>query len=124
MSDAPEHIEITLSERMADTFVSLTVDQIGSAARAVAVKDLIDRAGLCIAARRETYVRQIVEGWDSDGSCTAIGHSRGLDAAGAAVANGVGTHGEDFDDTLEGVPIRVGAMVLIFYGGYDGRSYR
>ena len=71
MSAMPEHIETTLSERMANTFVSLTVDQIGSAARAVAVKDLIDMAGLCIAARRETYVRQIVEGWDSDGSCTA-----------------------------------------------------
>ena len=112
MPTTAEHIETTLSERMADTFASLTLNQISSAARAVAVKDLIDMAGLCIAARRETYVCQIVEGWDSDGSCTAIGHGRGLDAAGAAVANGVGTHGEDFDDTLEGAPIRVGAMVI------------
>ena len=35
-----------------------------------------------------------------------------MDAAGAALVNGTSTHGEDFDDTLEGTPIRVGAMVI------------
>lgn len=80
--------------------------------REVALLDLVDALGLCVAARGEDYARQIVGGWDSDGPCTAVGHSRRLDAAGAAVANGVGIHGEDFDDTLEGAPIRVGAMTI------------
>jgi 2-methylcitrate dehydratase PrpD len=55
---------------------------------------------------------QLVRGSDSNGPCTAIRHARTLDSAGAALVNGVGTHGEDFDDTLEGAPIRVGAMVI------------
>lgn len=80
--------------------------------RDVATLDLIDAAALCIAARNEPYMAQIVSGWDSEGRCTAFGHARGLDAAGAAVANGVAIHGEDFDDTLEGAPIRVGAMTI------------
>ena len=33
-------------------------------------------------------------------------------AGGAALANGMAIHGEDFDDTLEGAPIRVGAMTI------------
>ncbi len=74
--------------------------------------DLVDAAGLCIAARAEPYMAQVVGGWDSEGACTALGHARGLDAAGAALANGVAIHGEDFDDTLEGAPIRVGAMTI------------
>lgn len=104
--------EKTLSEVMAEALSGLTLDETTPLARQVAIKDLIDMAGLCVATRNEVYVRQIVQGWDSDGPCTAIGHARSLDAAGAAVANGVGTHGEDFDDTLEGAPIRVGAMVI------------
>lgn len=80
--------------------------------REVVTLDLTDAAGLCIAARNEPYMGQIVSGWDSEGGCTAFGHARGLDAAGAAVANGVAIHGEDFDDTLEGAPIRVGAMTI------------
>jgi 2-methylcitrate dehydratase PrpD len=32
---------------------------------------------------------------------------RALDAAGAALVNGTAIHGEDFDDTLEGAPIRL-----------------
>ncbi len=112
MHDVPAHIKVTLSEHLGEVFSNLSAAKIPQSAQTIAIKDLIDMAGLCVAARQEDYVRQIVDGWDSDGPCTAIGHTRGLDTAGAAVANGVGTHGEDFDDTLEGAPIRVGAMVI------------
>jgi 2-methylcitrate dehydratase PrpD len=80
--------------------------------RQVASLDLVDAAGLCVAARNEIYMTQVMSGWDSEGACTALGHARRLDAAGAAVANGIAIHGEDFDDTLEGAPIRVGAMTI------------
>lgn len=100
------------SERMAEVFVNMTLADLPETTRHVALMDLLDMAGLCVAAREQDYVRQLARGWDSDGPCTAIGHRRSLDSAGAALVNGVGTHGEDFDDTLEGAPIRVGAMVI------------
>lgn len=102
----------TLSEGFARFLAGLTLADIPGEARAVALRDLVDAAGLCLAARNEDYIRQALEGWDSEGGCTALGHARSLDAAGAALVNGVAIHGEDFDDTLEGAPIRVGAMVI------------
>ena len=102
----------TLAESFARFLAGLTLADISAPARAVALRDLVDAAGLCLAARKETYVRQVLDGWDSDGPCTALGHAHGLDGGGAALVNGVAIHGEDFDDTLEGAPIRVGAMVI------------
>jgi len=101
-----------LAERYAAWLAALTPHAIPEAMRRAAVRDLIDAAGLCVASRNAPYMQQIVPGWDSEGACTAIGHVRRLDAAGAALANGVAIHGEDFDDTLEGAPIRVGAMTI------------
>jgi 2-methylcitrate dehydratase PrpD len=103
---------LSLSQQMAEVISGWRLDDLTPKAKSVAVMDLIDMAGLCIAARQEPYVRQIAAGWDSEGRCTALGQAQRFDAAGAAVVNGVATHGEDFDDTLEGAPIRVGAMVI------------
>ncbi|MBI2255524.1 MAG: MmgE/PrpD family protein [Proteobacteria bacterium] len=83
-----------------------------SKAREVAVNDLFDMAGNCLSARQTDYMRALVGSCEDTGSCSAIGHPVPLRAADAAVVNGTGTHGEDFDDTLEGAPIRVGAMVI------------
>lgn len=73
---------------------------------------LIDIAGLCVAARGEGYVRAAIESWDAAGECTALGHGRSLDAAGAAFVNGTAAHGEDFDDTFEGGPVHAGAVIV------------
>jgi 2-methylcitrate dehydratase PrpD len=73
---------------------------------------LIDVGGLCIAARKADYVRAALAGWEANGACTAIGHARALDAAGAAFVNGTAAHGEDFDDTFEGGPVHAGAVVV------------
>lgn len=107
-----EQQDPSYSERMARVFSRMTLADLPETTRHVALKDLVDMAGLCVAAREQDYVGQLARGWDSDGPCTAIGHRRTFDSAGAALINGVGTHGEDFDDTLEGAPIRVGAMVI------------
>ena len=104
--------QVAIGESFAMWLAGLRIESIPSEMRRVAGLDLIDAAGLCVAARSEPYMQQVVGGWDSDGPCTAIGHRRRLDAGGAALANGVGIHGEDFDDTLEGAPIRVGAMTI------------
>src|SRR3954468_9382216 len=73
---------------------------------------LIDIAGLCIAARKTDYVLAALKSCETTGACTAIGHSRALDSAGAAVVNGTAAHGEDFDDTFEGGPVHAGAVVV------------
>ena len=84
----------------------------GGAFREIAEKLLIDVAGLCVAARNTDYARAALSGWEATGGCTAIGHARALDAAGAAFVNGTAAHGEDFDDTFEGGPVHAGAVVI------------
>src|SRR5258705_7007297 len=80
--------------------------------RETAEKLLIDVAGLCVAARKNDYVLAARKSWESNGACTAIGHERALDSAGAALVNGTAAHGEDFDDTFEGGPVHAGAVVV------------
>jgi 2-methylcitrate dehydratase PrpD len=104
--------DASLSEQVARRFVALRLEDLPRKAIEVAISDLIDMAGNCLAARRGAYMQALLNGCDDDGACTAIGHARPLRAADAALMNGTGTHGEDFDDTLEGAPIRVGAMVI------------
>src|SRR6266566_5291799 len=73
---------------------------------------LIDIVGLCVTARNEDYVASALNGCDDGGICTAIGHKRTLNAAGAAFVNGTAAHGEDFDDTFEGGPVHAGAVIV------------
>jgi 2-methylcitrate dehydratase PrpD len=80
--------------------------------RDTAEKLLVDIAGLCVAARGSDYVLAALGSWESGGACTAIGHTRALDSAGAAFVNGTAAHGEDFDDTFEGGPVHAGAVVI------------
>src|SRR5499433_3804977 len=73
---------------------------------------LIDVVGLCLTACNEDYVKAALAGWDEEGRCSAIGHARGMSAAGAAFVNGTAAHGEDFDDTFEGGPVHAGAVIV------------
>jgi 2-methylcitrate dehydratase PrpD len=82
------------------------------AMRELAEKLLLDVAGLCVAARNTDYARAALAGWEASGGCSALGHARTLDAAGAAFVNGTAAHGEDFDDTFEGGPVHAGAVVV------------
>jgi len=104
--------ETTIAEHFAQFLAELEMATIPAAVTDTATLDLIDAAGLCLAAKTTTYMEQILASADALGECTAIGHERSLGLQDAALANGVAIHGEDFDDTLEGAPIRVGAMVI------------
>jgi 2-methylcitrate dehydratase PrpD len=101
-----------LAEVFAAWAAALQAEAIPEAARSVARHALVDVAGLCIAARGTDYIRAALAAWDAEGPCTALGHSRGLDAAGAAFINGTAAHGEDFDDSFEGTPVHASAVVL------------
>src|SRR5918994_3176782 len=102
----------SVAEVFAGWAAGLTAEAIPEAARGVAADALLDVAGLCIAARGTDYIRAALAAWDAEGACTALGHARGLDAAGAALINGTAAHGEDFDDSFEGTPVHASAVVL------------
>jgi 2-methylcitrate dehydratase PrpD len=107
MADAP-----ALAEIFAQWAAGLASEAIPAPARAVAANALLDVAGLCIAARETDYIRAALAAWEGGGGCTALGHARPLDAAGAALINGTAAHGEDFDDSFEGTPVHASAVVL------------
>jgi 2-methylcitrate dehydratase PrpD len=75
-------------------------------------KLLFDVLGLAVAARNEDYVRAVLATTDAGGACTAFGHDGGFSAYDAALINGTGAHGEDFDDTFEGGPVHSGAVIV------------
>ena len=104
--------DIAIAEHLAERIAAVDAGKLPAAAREKCEETLVDVIGLCIAARNEDYVGSALAGWDEDGPCTAIGHKRGLSAAGAAFGNGTAAHGEDFDDTFEGGPVHAGAVIV------------
>ena len=108
--------ERTLDSAVAGTvaawLAAITPDAIPAEARNTAHRLFVDVAGLCVAARRERYVAATLGAVDRGGPCTALGHSGGFDAFGAALVNGTAAHGEDYDDTFEGGPVHSGAVIV------------
>jgi 2-methylcitrate dehydratase PrpD len=104
--------DVAVAEHLADRIAGLDASKLPAAVRTKCDELLIDVIGLCLTARNEDYVRSALAGWDDDGPCIAIGHTRTLSAAGAAFVNGTAAHGEDFDDTFEGGPIHAGAVIV------------
>src|SRR6195256_4074800 len=101
-----------VAEILADDIAALDPAKLPVVVRAKCEDLQIDVVGLCVTARNEDYVKAALAGWDDEGPCTAIGHSRPMSAAGAAFVNGTAAHGEDFDDTFEGGPVHAGAVVV------------
>jgi 2-methylcitrate dehydratase PrpD len=101
-----------LKESVAEQLAGLALSAQSEKFRETAEKLLIDVAGLCVAARRTDYALAALKSCESSGACTALGHARALDSAGAALVNGTAAHGEDFDDTFEGGPVHAGAVVV------------
>src|SRR5918996_1762733 len=97
----------SISEKLADA-----ISRAGPPPREIVEKLVVDVAGLCVASRNFDYVQAALDAWEGSGRCTAIGHARALDSAGAAFVNGTAAHGEDFDDTFEGGPVHAGAVIV------------
>src|SRR5262244_578431 len=104
--------QISVAEILAHKIAALESPRLPAPVRRKCEDLLIDVVGLCLTARDEDYVRAALAGWDEEGPCSAIGHARGMSAAGAAFVNGTATHGEDFDDTFEGGPVHAGAVIV------------
>jgi 2-methylcitrate dehydratase PrpD len=101
-----------IAERVADWLSAARPQSLPSATVEMAHKLFLDVAGLCIAARHEDYITATLAAVDRGGACTALGHSGGFDAFGAALINGTAAHGEDYDDTLECGPVHSGAVIV------------
>lgn len=101
-----------IAEQLAAAVARSRARALPEALRDTCERLLIDIAGLCVAARRADYVKAAIDAWEADGGCTAIGHGRALDSAGAAFVNGTAAHGEDFDDTFEGGPVHAGVVIV------------
>jgi 2-methylcitrate dehydratase PrpD len=102
----------SVAETLAHKIVALKPGGLPAATSRKCEDLLIDVVGLCVTARNEDYIASALAGWDDDGPCTAIGHTRTLNASGAAFVNGTAAHGEDFDDTFEGGPVHAGAVIV------------
>lgn len=104
--------ESAIAERLAQSIARLDAEQLPRAVQEKCRDLLVDVIGLCVAARKSNYVASTLAGLDDEGPCTAIGHTRTLTSAGAALVNGTAAHGEDFDDTFEGGPVHAGAVIV------------
>lgn len=102
----------TLSERFSAALARVSYDDLPATTREILLNECIDAFGLMLAARQATYGRTIALAIPAGQRLADVGHDKALDPGGAALVNGMAIHGEDFDDTLEGAPIRVAAMTL------------
>ena len=73
---------------------------------------VMDSIGLMISAKNEPYIKSLVEALDEKGDCSLIGHNKKVSPFNASIINGTAVHGEDFDDTFEGTPVHVGAVMV------------
>jgi 2-methylcitrate dehydratase PrpD len=102
---------VTVAQRMAQVIVQATPEK-DALGQQVGQRLLMDVAGICLAARNESYVKAALGSLDQDGPCTVIGFAQSCGVEGAAFVNGIAAHGEDFDDTYEGGPVHAGAVVV------------
>jgi 2-methylcitrate dehydratase PrpD len=102
----------TVAEQVGEWAAALQPRSLPEATQSAVRRLMLDVTGLCVAARRGDYIKALLASAVSDGTATAIGHSRALSPYDAALVNGSATHGEDFDDTFEGGPIHAGAAIV------------
>lgn len=116
MSENTSLPEISVSQHFCRWAAGLESASIPDDVRDAVGAALLDYAGLCVAARNLDYVGAMIRSQaalgGNGGNCTALGHTKGMDAAGAALVNGTAAHGEDYDDTFEGTPVHTGAVIL------------
>jgi 2-methylcitrate dehydratase PrpD len=102
----------SVSQNFSAWATRLQIDAIPTDVQTTLSNALLDYVGLCVAARNFDYVHAMIAACSAPGDCTVIGHANPVDVASAALINGTGAHGEDYDDTFEGTPVHTGAVVI------------
>ena len=103
---------VCLAEIFARWAAGLKEGDIPPEVRLALRRALLDCLGLMVAARDRDYLRAVIAAADGTGPCTVVGHAGGFDVMTAALINGTAVHGEDYDDTFEGTPVHVGAVMV------------
>ncbi len=98
--------------RLAEWAESVRVDELPPEVVRACADTVIDTVGLSLAARNADYVQALGQAWTSAGPCTVFGWPDKRDATCAAMINGTGSHGEDFDSTFEGCPVHAGTVLV------------
>ncbi len=101
-----------IAERLATIAAGLKAEAIPSPVQSTLRRLLLDAGGLMVAGRGRDYVEACRCSIEASGACTAIGHPGGFLSSDAALISGVAIHGEDYDDTFEGTPVHVGAVIV------------
>ena len=102
---------LSLSEQIARRALDPEL-QIPEAVQSKLLQVTYDAYGLMIAARKEPYVKAIVDSVLDSGDTHAFGHSGRFTVLDACLINGTAIHGEDFDDTFEGTPVHVSSIIV------------
>lgn len=101
-----------IAETLAAFSSGLKAEVIPSPVQATLRQLLLDAGGLMVAGRHQDYALACRDSAEAPGPCTAIGHQGGFLPSDAALMSGVAIHGEDYDDTFEGTPVHVGAVIV------------
>src|SRR5258708_16854873 len=88
-----------VAEQLARIAAGLSAERLPGALRQRCLDLVLDIGGLCVAARREPYVRALIDSADGDGPCTAVGHARRVRAAAAAPIHRTPAPRQPLDDT-------------------------
>jgi len=92
-----------IAETLAHWAGGLTRGTIPGGVKATLRRALLDAGGLMVAGRGMDYVAAARGTVEAAGGCTA---------GDVALISGIAVHGEDFDDTFEGTPVHVGAVLV------------
>ena len=107
-----ENNYISIAEKYAEWASSLSINDIPKEVKDKLKVVVMDSLGLMASAKNEPYVQSLIGALQEDGDCSVIGHNKKLSPFNAAIINGTAVHGEDFDDTFEGTPVHVGAVMV------------
>ena len=107
-----ENNSISIAEKYAEWASSLSINDIPEEVKDRLKVVVMDSLGLMASAKNEPYVQSLIGALQDDGDCSVIGHNKKLSPFNAAIINGTAVHGEDFDDTFEGTPVHVGAVMV------------
>src|SRR5256886_17504934 len=95
----------SVAEILAHKIAALAPPRLPAPVRRKCEDLLIDVVGLCLTARKQDYVKAALAGWDEEGPCSAIGHGRGMSAAGGPLRQRTPPPCRGFRGTLAGGPV-------------------
>ena len=105
-------IKSSVAEIFSDWAYSIQVKDIPHSVKKKLNIIVMDSIGLMISAKNEPYIKSLVKALNEKGDCSLIGHNNKVSPFNASIINGTAVHGEDFDDTFEGTPVHVGAVMV------------